>query len=308
MKNSFKLLSCIYTTILFSFTCCFSYEHTIAICSVFKNEAPWLKEWIEYHQLLGVSHFRLYNNESSDHFLAVLDPYIKEGIVTLLDWPNQIGDWTNWAYLRQWPAYVDGLGYLKQKAKWVALIDTDEFILPLEDPDIITFLERYDSFPGIVLNWQCFGTSFIQEIPEGELMIENLTLKAREYSRWNKPVKSIVKPECVDIDQIAWAPHTVCYLNHQVAVFPDGFCRKETLQQHKWEIHSSKAVINHYVHRTEPFFWKEKLTKKAPMKNWAYLKDPNYVDQWYHECNEEEDFRIFRFIPKLKEQLHQITF
>lgn len=28
---------------------------TMAICTMFKNEAPYLEEWLQYHRLLGVS-------------------------------------------------------------------------------------------------------------------------------------------------------------------------------------------------------------------------------------------------------------
>lgn len=28
---------------------------TVALCTLFKNEAPYLEEWLKYHQLLGVS-------------------------------------------------------------------------------------------------------------------------------------------------------------------------------------------------------------------------------------------------------------
>lgn len=280
-----------------------SYEHAIAICSVFKNEAPWLKEWIEYHKLLGVSHFRLYNNESTDRYLEVLTPYIKSGEVTLLDWPNQEGDFVNWATLRQWPACIDGLIQLKNKAKWVALIDIDEFILPLEDLNLIVFLEKYEAYPAIVLNWQCFGTSFIRKIPKEKLMIETLTLKALEFSSWNKPVKSIVRPEFVKVEAIGWPPHTACYVQNQKAIFPDGVFREETLDMSQWEIRPYKCVINHYVHRTEDFFWQQKLAKKKDMKNWICLKNPKYVAKWYSDCNEVEDTRILRFAAQLREQM-----
>lgn len=279
------------------------YDHLIAICSIFKDEAPWLKEWIEYHKILGVSHFRLYNNESSDNYLDVLEPYIKSGEVILLDWPNQEGDLTNWACLRQWPACIDGLINLKNIAKWVALIDIDEFILPLEDPNLIVFLDKYEAYPAVVLNWQCFGTSYITEQPEGKLLIETLTSKAQEFSRLNMPVKSVVRPEFVNIDQIGWPPHTVSYLQNRKAVFPDYVFRKETLDQSKRKIHPYKCVINHYVHRTEDFFWNQKLVKKKDMKNWTCLKNPAYIKKWRSDCNKIEDKRIFRFVPLLREKM-----
>jgi hypothetical protein len=69
---------------------------------VFKNEAKYLEEWLDYHLCtgntfslftvlvvpelvtrdgwmdgwLGVEHFYLFNHHSNDNYLAVLDPYI----------------------------------------------------------------------------------------------------------------------------------------------------------------------------------------------------------------------------------------
>ena len=64
-----------------------SYRHQLCACAVFQNEARFLKEWIEYHRLVGVEKFYLYNNNSTDAFNTVLYPYLNNGVVELIDWP-----------------------------------------------------------------------------------------------------------------------------------------------------------------------------------------------------------------------------
>src|SRR5262245_23964419 len=66
------------------------HKYQLTICAIFKNEKKYLKEWIEYHRLIGVDHFYLYNNNSSDHPLELLLPYIKTGIVTVIAWPDAL--------------------------------------------------------------------------------------------------------------------------------------------------------------------------------------------------------------------------
>ena len=44
-----------------------SCRYDLTIAAVFQNEAPYLKEWIEFHKLVGVEHFLLVDNESTDH-------------------------------------------------------------------------------------------------------------------------------------------------------------------------------------------------------------------------------------------------
>src|SRR5262245_60313739 len=47
----------------------------IAIAAIFCNEADYLKEWIEFHLMVGFDKLFLYNNNSSDNFLPILRPY-----------------------------------------------------------------------------------------------------------------------------------------------------------------------------------------------------------------------------------------
>ena len=41
-------------------------KYKVSICAIFKNEAKYLREWIEFHKIVGVEHFYLYNNFSTD--------------------------------------------------------------------------------------------------------------------------------------------------------------------------------------------------------------------------------------------------
>ena len=43
-----------------------------SICAIFKDESLSIKEWIEYHKLIGVEHFYLYNNKSKDSSVSIL--------------------------------------------------------------------------------------------------------------------------------------------------------------------------------------------------------------------------------------------
>jgi hypothetical protein len=38
----------------------------IAICAIFKDEAPFLLEWLAFHRMIGVDLFVLYDNGSND--------------------------------------------------------------------------------------------------------------------------------------------------------------------------------------------------------------------------------------------------
>ncbi len=85
MKKKLKRIA-IFGFFLLPLGALFGHEYRLSIGTIFKDEAKWMKEWIEYHLLIGVEHFFLYNNDSTDNYAEVLDPYIKKGIVELIPW------------------------------------------------------------------------------------------------------------------------------------------------------------------------------------------------------------------------------
>lgn len=267
------------------------YQYDLAVCAIFKDEAPWLKEWIEYHKLVGVKHFRLYNNQSEDNYLEVLQPYIQSGEVTVIDWPN--GSPTGgWVYHTQWPALANGIASLNGIAKWVALIDIDEFIFPVEKNDIISFLANYEECPAIAINWQCYGTSHLWKIPKNKLMIEALILRAPENSAHNIPVKSIVRPEQIDTINAGNPPHTWTILGAgKTTVTPS---KKEYYQG---LIEVDKIKVNHYMYRTEEYFIKYKIPKKERMEGIKWEEGYNMGERGF---NEIKDTTMSRYVPTLK--------
>ena len=102
-------------------------KYYLSLCSIFKNEGKYMKEWLDFHLIVGFEHFYLYNNFSSDNYQKVLKPYIEKGIVTLIDWPYQYG---------QMVAYNDCIKRFQEESNWIAFMDLDEFAVPVEYSDV----------------------------------------------------------------------------------------------------------------------------------------------------------------------------
>ena len=94
-------------------------KYKFSICSIFKNEGPYLKEFLEYHLLMGFEHFYLYNNNSDDNYKEVLQPYVESGIVTLVEWPVVPG---------QGPMYDHWYATYRHESSWVSFLDLDKYI------------------------------------------------------------------------------------------------------------------------------------------------------------------------------------
>ncbi len=162
-------------------------QHFLTICAIAKNEGPYFKEWIEWHVGQGVEKFYIYDNESTDGTHDILEPYIKQGLVDYKYWPG---------HRRQLAAYDDCLEVHRFDSHWIALIDLDEFIVPVKDSSITEFLKRFDEFAAVEINWLIYGSSG-QEHKTTEAVMDRFKCHSLPDHRLNRHVKSIVNPRRV---------------------------------------------------------------------------------------------------------------
>lgn len=269
-----------------------SYRYEFAIAAIFQNEAPYLKEWIEYHKIVGAQHFYLYNNQSNDHYLEVLSPYLQDGTVELVDWNDP-----DFLHNGQKNGYRDAIQKCQGKVKWLALIDLDEYFVPKFHNNMADLLAEYNDkeIGGLCVNWQMFGTSNVAKINNGELLIEKLILKAPVDHNENLHVKSIVRP-----DYVVDPPHVHYFEydkeHHQVNT------RRETISGSR----SSYVLIdtlqlNHYWTKDEAFFYTTKIPRRLQWGDTMAI-----INERLTILNQVQDSAIQRFVPLLKSKMFPI--
>lgn len=62
-----------------------NFPYYLSVVLIVKNASRYIEEWINYHRIVGVEKFYIYDNESNDNLKEVLKPYIKSGIVEYFD-------------------------------------------------------------------------------------------------------------------------------------------------------------------------------------------------------------------------------
>lgn len=275
------------------FLCGYKYE--LSIAAIFKDEAAYLKEWIEYHKLVGVEHFYLYNNDSQDDYLTILQPYIEQHEVELIQWNQKATSWENWIYHVQPQAYTHAINLAKHQTKWLAIIDIDEFLAPITTNYVPEILKEYEDFGGIGFNWKIFGHSWLWTLPTNKLLIEALNLRAPDSWPTHLGVKSIVRP-----DRVLRVEHP-----HYV-VYKEGFfhvnSKKQPLIDHEGRtngVYYDVLAINHYWSRHGEHFYK-KLKRYQP---WAPHLDPEKWFLYLDHLNEVKDTSLERFYKPLQELL-----
>lgn len=281
-----------------------TYKYELAICSMFKNEAPYLKEWIEFHKLVGVQHFYLYNNFSTDNYMSVLKPYVASGQVEVIDW-----FFDNTKISAQFKAFNNALKKTKSVVKWLAFIDLDEYLFPVKENSLLSFLKNYEEFGAVTANWVMYGTSDIEKIPANELLIKQLT---HCDPRGNQHIKSIIRPEYV----YKMSPHFGFFKKGYFQVNSDKF--KFTGPYCPY-IQLDKIRINHYWTRDLYWLYNIKIPRIKSVKakdmvdetgTW-YLKGSEIKEmgalEWCLKINQyinkEEDCAIYKYVPLLEQAL-----
>jgi Glycosyltransferase family 92 len=215
-------------------------DHYLAACAVYRDEAAYLAEWLEFHLLVGFERFYLYDNVSEDDHLAVLEPYLEEGLVVLHDWPMP--------YVPgQEEAYRHCLANHREEARWIGFFDIDEFLFSPTYRPVSEVLEEYEQWPGVAVNAPRFGTSGHLTKPEG-LVIENYVTHMRLDS--DRTIKSIVDPAAAETS---------------VGAHVFKFRRGSAVDEHGYPVHYGATKTPSFERlRINHYYWKsvEELTER----------------------------------------------
>lgn len=264
----------------------------LAVCAIMKNEAPYVKEWLDYHQMVGVKRFYIYDNESGDDLCQVLLPYIGKGIVVYKNYPGEA---------KQMPAYNEFIKEYGDKNEWVAFIDADEFIIPMEKESIPEFLADYKEYPGIGINWVAYDSNGHKAKPEGGVLENYTRVHYDENLVPFHQIKSIVQPS--QVDKII-NPHYALFKDNKLAVNENKQEIGGSLEERAYisPFSANKIRINHYFTKSEEEY-KAKIERgRAPTKRSVkrvYNQSQVFFDDYKY------DYSAYRFVTKLKPEIAQ---
>lgn len=237
--------------------------YNLSIVAILKNEGPYLKEWIDYHLLAGVDHFFLYDNDSTDNQKEVVRPYVEAGLVDYAPLPGK---------KMQMVAYNDAINRFKFFTRYMAFIDSDEFIMPRDNNDITDVIDSviYGDIgkAGLVINWQCFGSSGHMKADLSKGVLERFTKRA-PYN-WgyenigNIHVKTVANPRYINFMEY---PHHATFFLDRYPVNEDG---KIVLGPFNSPVTIKKIVINHYIIKSKEEFEVKLKRGKADSITSAY--------------------------------------
>lgn len=226
-----------------------NYEYNLAVVAIMKNEGPYLTEWVKYYESIGVKHFYIYDNESTDNLAEVAKS------LTNVTYHKISG------VARQLDAYNDALNRYGRKCKYMAFLDGDEFVFcPNSDNQLLPILDNYFSkkhVGGLGVNWQIFGSSNFETKQEG-LVTDNYIYRSVESFEKNRHIKTICMPGRVA--GFAYEPHSMIYLPGFHAI-NENF---KKIDGPLTEVPSTKKIrINHYFSKSKEEFMQKRARGQA---------------------------------------------
>lgn len=239
-------------------------RHGIAIAACVKNEARYIEEWVRFHQAVGIRHFYIYDNGSTDDTCARLRNLLDEETLTIIPWAGRMQDAATSTMLNgQVIVFAHAILNFGCHYRWMAFIDVDEFLLPKEARTVEEALEAVGDFPNVSLPWHMFATSGHEAPPAGPLTL-NYTLRGADPMTRKENVsnfKCIVNP-CEVTEVSVHQFQTRAYGDLTANDAGKRFTRRERKSP---EFYSNRFLqLNHYYTKS-----RQELMEKLA-RGWAY--------------------------------------
>lgn len=267
-------------------------RYNVSICAIFKNEAPYLDEWLSFHMLVGVEHFYLYNNNSEDDYESVIKKYVDAGVVTVINWVQNH---------KQMEAYLDCVERFRHESKWIGFIDIDEFVIPKKRNNIYQILKDFENRGAVKMYWRLYGSSGRMSRESPGLVTEDFTVCWPKYCDIGKCFYNTAFEMYTDKGKGA-AFHHDCWTRYKRLVMPPvniygNYCFKyaDRVKDNDFAIQ-----INHYFTKS----YEEYGIKKS--RGDVYFKINPHDEEYFffHEMKcTYVDCSAYRYLIKLKKML-----
>jgi Glycosyltransferase family 92 len=266
----------------------------LALATAYRDDAEYLREWIEFHRLVGVERFYLYDNGSSDGGREVLAPYVEQGIAVVHDWPIPVmgGTGRPIGLIR---AFDHCIEQHRDEARWIGFVDVDEFLFSPEGAKLSELLGELEEAPGVVVHRAEFGTSGHRTQPPG-LVIENYLHRSRHGADSRAYYKSIVDPSrvarCVSVHHFDY--------RDALAVDENRRPVRTGIRPEKTFTSFRRLRINHYRTKSEA-----ELRRKWELWAGTGKSQDSEPPEWRIRMSAlfVEDDAITSYVPALKEAL-----
>lgn len=255
---------------------------SIGIDAIFKDECPYILEWVAWHRSQSIEQLIIYDNNSTDGSLQLLSKLARLGVIDFHTINEQQG--------AQIPAYQAIIDNYKHQLDVIAFLDADEFMMPQDEQLAVEHLRHLFSNPQVTavgMNWRIFGSGG-QQHNSGDFVLRRFNLSAADNQTRNHYLKSAYRPKAVSniFPHRAVLSKKSNYVNTagQPLIFANY--KNEQLQAAKapattgmsYHICNERLRIHHYAVKSKSEFIHKKFKGDA-MLGENHIKNDGYFTQ-----------------------------
>ena len=266
-------------------------KYTLSLLCIIKNE-EYLEEFIIYHRILGVEHFYIFDNESTVPVSDRLNHYYFHKCCTVVPFPGKV---------KQMDAYNFCIQKYGDETDWLLIVDGDEFVLPKNHESLKDFIQEYNEYSAVAINWINFGSSY-HHFKQPGYLLENFKYSEKVA---DGHVKSFCRP--MDVKKI-YNPHFVILKDTTTYKgYVDPLKRKLIFDNKNYYNNSSDSLdiiqVNHYWGKSYQEL-EQKINRGRAMMGSKRTMPDNYHDLYHFR---EDTLIITKFLPKIKKVFEAIS-
>ncbi len=114
-------------------------------------------EWMEFHQIVGVTEFNVYNGDLQPNLHDVFDYYTTKGILHIRPMPPPVDEKTVAAVKLSSPASLNDCMLTNMyRYRFIVVIDFDEFLVPRNHSGLSDLIAHINSQEGLTQDWYSY--------------------------------------------------------------------------------------------------------------------------------------------------------
>ncbi len=278
------------------------------IVACIKNEAPYILEWIAYHQGIGVSDFLIYSNDCTDGSRELLDRLDALGIIHHENNDEWKGKSPQQAALNK---AIKHKAY--KSANWIIHIDIDEFINIRwgENGTLPELYAMMGDATNLAMTWRLFGHNGIRDFAD-QPVIQQFTgavpaFCPKPHTAWGfktlmRNVNAYDKLSCHRPNKLRdSAKNKVRWLNGSLMPMPDNVATqgwRSSIQNIGYDC----VQLNHYALRSADSFLVKRQRGRA-----LHVDRSIGLNYWVRmDWNLHRDMSIQRFLPRTAQNIAKL--
>jgi Glycosyl transferase family 2 len=243
---------------------------TCALCCIALDEELYIDEWIQYHLKIGFDAIHVYDN-SENNVLSFLENRYQDSVY-VVHYQGRC---------MQIPAYNHFVQVNRDRYRWCAMMDIDEFLVLRKHKSVKELLKEHCIEGALSLNWIFFGTNGHEKFIN-EPVLKRFT---KRQTGVNQQVKTI---SCMDDIDYYENPHFPVLKSNRLQHDCDGNFFSGALNSRGTE---EIACIYHYFLKSKEEFGKKIARGRADIPDFRTWE----ADFELHDLNDYEDLSAWIF-------------